>query len=114
MTDQPLPGMFDAGAVVPVPEWLRPRVEHCSTCGAAIVKALHEITRRRTVIDAAPAEGANLLLAIEANERTLVYRVANPSERPDAAGHLHLSHFVTCPDAKHHRTNKPRARRTPK
>ena len=113
MSDVPLPGMFDAGAVVPVPDWLRPRVEYCSTCGAAIVKALHEITRRRTVIDASPAEGANLLLATEEAGRTLVYRVAAPSERPHAAGRLHLSHFVTCPDAKRHRTSKPRPRRTP-
>lgn len=105
MDELPLPGLDDAGQPEPIPEWLRSRVDYCSTCHAPMIKARHEITRRASVIDAAPNVKGNLILAIEETDvPRIVYRVANPTERQQAAGHLHLSHFVTCPDANKHRT----------
>ena len=101
-SDQPLPGLGPD-----VPERLRPFLSTCTTCRAQIIRAVHVLNGRRAPIDPIPQADGNIALTITDGTRPgsldVAYRVPPQSERETLAGRLHVSHFVTCPQAKLHR-----------
>jgi hypothetical protein len=92
--------METAGTELPVPDFLHDHAVKCTTCGALIVKPIHAITGRRGAVDAAPSTTGNLIVN---DGSPITYVVATRAERALLAGHLHMSHFATCPDAAQHR-----------
>jgi hypothetical protein len=70
-------------------------VSRCRSCGAEIVWAMHEFTRRRMPLDAEPIEAGNVAL------EDGVARVLRPNS--PYQGPRYVSHFATCPNAKEHR-----------
>lgn len=71
----------------------------CTSCGAPVVRLVHERTRGRAPIDAAPTPDGNVRLLGETGEYEVLTgdALAQARERGEA---LHLNHFVTCPDRK--------------
>lgn len=76
-------------------------VAACRDCGALVRWAL---TRRGSAmpINAAPADGGNLIL--ERRSAALVARVVGPMDLED--GDRYVSHFATCPHAAERRRRR--------
>lgn len=74
-------------------------IEDCGSCGAPIIRAVHERTLKPSVIDAAAGTVGNVVLVPPRNEHApplyRIVKVADQFGRHD----LHTSHFATCPHA---------------
>lgn len=66
----------------------------CRSCNAEVVWLVHERTGKRAPIDAAPADGGNVAVDLEAG----TYRIVRKRDEL-AAGGLHTNHFATCEQA---------------
>jgi len=78
-------------------------IERCSTCGADIIRAVHERTLKPSVIDAAAGIVGNVVLLPPRNDHALpLYRVLKVVEQFGRKD-LHTSHFASCPQAASHR-----------
>jgi len=83
----------------------------CRSCGARIIWALTPAGRRMP-IDAAPADGGNVILHMPREPGaeptcTVVGKHSQPALFGDD-GPRHTSHFATCPNADRHRQGAPR------
>jgi hypothetical protein len=74
-------------------------VTTCRSCGAPVTWALTE-RKKWMPVDREPAAGGNVQL--EPGSPPFA-RVLSDVGREQADGPLHLSHFVTCPNAGQHR-----------
>lgn len=73
-------------------------VERCATCGAPIVRAIHERTLKPSVIDAEPHPVGDIAITPRSSGMP-TYRVLPVAQRFGRRD-LHRSHFATCPDAR--------------
>jgi hypothetical protein len=73
-------------------------VEDCTTCGAPIIRAVHERTLKPSVIDAAASPAGNVILLPPLAAGLPLYRVLKVAEQFGRQD-LHTSHFATCPQA---------------
>jgi hypothetical protein len=76
----------------------------CASCRAPVLWATNVTSGRRNPIDPRPTEGGNVKLTV--GPAALVYEVPPAGERHKLAGTLHISHFVTCPNATSHRKKR--------
>jgi hypothetical protein len=75
----------------------------CRSCGAECYNAIHEKTRKFSLIDAEPCEDGNVALYLDSIAEIMVYKIV-PSSAPFPANHRrYKSHFATCPNAASHR-----------
>jgi hypothetical protein len=80
-------------------------VSACRSCGARIVWA-ETISGRRMPVDADPAPDGNLVLAYSSPGAAPMAVVVTPSQPMLDDPPRYLSHFVTCPNAEHHRKDR--------
>jgi hypothetical protein len=70
----------------------------CRSCGASITWAL-TVNGKRMPVDAEPSENGNVELITDGRYVLAVVH----SQPPMISKPLHVSHFVSCPDADEHR-----------
>lgn len=78
----------------------------CRSCGAGVLWAVTELGRRIPLDDQPTADG-NVVVTDHADDGTPVVRVLTASDGVPSSPRRYLSHFVTCPQAKHWRRDPP-------
>ena len=81
-------------------------VDKCDSCGAGIVRAIHERTLKSSVVDAEPSKDGNIELV--AAQGAVIYRILS-TEKRFGRTNLRMSHFATCPNADSHRRKRAAA-----
>lgn len=85
---------------------MSPRLEKCSSCSSLVFFATSE--RGRPIpMNPLPVQDGNMALRW-ADGILLMARVLSESEREGYDGPLYVTHFLTCPFAGHHRSNRRR------
>ena len=77
----------------------------CRSCGAPIIWAVNDRTKKRAPIDAEPVEDGPVYFTHDPGDGgDPEYRVLTKAERaPGVPGPLYTNHFQTCPTREQHR-----------
>ena len=81
------------------------KTQQCRSCGAPVIWAVHETTKKRAPIDATPVEDGNVIFVHEPGMGgDPEYHVLTKTERAfPVLTSRHTNHFLSCPNAKQHK-----------